>query len=159
VGDWRGSVSVESIDGQPTCIAPFWRVGATDIVSAIIEPAAGSLDAVIVQQAADDCHVQIGSAQDHVSARPWPYDEFDCLLVPAVCNLRCHFRLRSETWQCQGPPPDVWILGIRLQGTLDGSQRRMQGTMAIDYDHRPGQGVAYRTMTVLERFDIEKIVR
>lgn len=90
---------------------------------------------------------------------PWTYDELDCLLVPSVCQYRCHFRLDASDWNCQGTPPEIWIVGATLRGTLaNDPPDHMQGTMEIEYDHRPAnQNGAYQRLTVNTRFDLRKL--
>jgi hypothetical protein len=165
-GQWEGLSTVESITGvAPSCIAPFWRPASTHAISAQLRAIdASSLDMVLHQPASEDCHVRVTEFQDRVTGGSWPYDEFDCAMVPSLCGLGCHFRLQSSEWNCEGPPPDVWILGVGVAATIAGeSQDRMQGTMTIAYDHRPGNypvaGGGYREVTVVTRFDIRKISR
>lgn len=164
-GRWEGSSTVESILGEsPSCIAPFWRPAATEAFSAEIRLAPPGLDMVLHQRASENCHVRVGEGQDRVSGEPWPYDEFDCALVPSLCGLGCHFRLSSSDWNCEGAPPEVWILGVAVTGTLDAeSPDRMQGRMEITYDHRPGNypapGGGWKGVTVVSRFDLRKVPR
>ena len=119
---------------------------------------------VLHQQSSEGCHVRISESSGRVSGVPWPYDEFDCLLVPSLCGLGCHFRLKSSEWNCLGTPPDVWILGVELTGTLSGEPSdRIEGTMEVDYDHRPGSysayGGGYAHLTVTTHFELTKVLR
>jgi hypothetical protein len=161
-GFWRGSSIVESISGAPTCIAPFWHPSSTDDLSADINPGPRGLDMVLHQQASEGCHVQISTSADRVTGGPWPYDEFDCAIAPSLCGLGCHFRLNASEWNCEGTPPEVWILDVHVIGTVnEESPGRMQGTMEIHYDHRAGdarQGGGYSGATVVTRFDIRRVV-
>lgn len=115
------------------------------------------------QRASEQCHVRLTESENVVTGGPWPYDEFDCLLVPSLCGLGCHFRLKSSEWNCEGTPPEVWILGVDLTATVGDELRdRMQGTMEIAYDHRPGNspiGGGWRRVTVVSRFDLRKTSR
>jgi hypothetical protein len=162
VGLWQGSTVVESTSGAlPECVAPFWRPGFTDAISAQIQSrqilGATKLDLDFRQQAADDCHLQVGASDNLVTAGPWPYDEFDCALVPSLCGLGCHFRLNTSDWGCSATPPEVWIGGMNLTGTPDAAVDRIQGTVAIAYGHRPGNSHGgYSDATIVERFDIRK---
>ncbi len=82
------------------------------------------------------------------------------VLVPALCGLACHFRLKSSEWGCPGTPPEVWILGISLNVTFtDASQSRLEGTMEIGYDHRPAGSTSrrYNGVTVVKKFEIKRI--
>jgi hypothetical protein len=165
VGRWEGSTTVESITGEiPSCIAPFWRPMTTDAVSADIYPLQdGALNMVLHQQASEECHLQLTLFQDLVSGGLWDSDENHCFLVPALCRPGCYGRLRSSEWNCEGAPPEVWISGVALNGTVSGeSIDRMLGTMEITYDQRPANSapaVGYRRLTVVTRFDISKTSR
>jgi len=163
IGLWQGSTTVESAGGiLPECVAPFWRPGFADAVSAQIQSRqildGPKVDLDFHQQAADDCHLQIGASDNLVTGGPWGYDEFDCAIIPSLCGLGCHFRLNSSDWGCQGLSPDVWILGINLNGTFaDATRTRIQGTVEIGYDHRAGNSHGgYSRATIVERFDIRK---
>ena len=164
VGQWRGSSTVESTRGiLPECIAPSWRSGFVDAISAEIQPYQGSgFDLLLHQQSSEACHLQVFPSDSLVVATPWPYDEFDCAIAGVLCGYGCHFQLRSSDWNCQGTPPDVWILGINLTGTFtDSSESRIQGTLEISYDHRPGSssGFTYTNARVVKRFEITKEAR
>jgi hypothetical protein len=163
VGLWQGSTTVESTSGiLPECVAPFWRAGFTDVASADIQLRRilgdAKLDLDFRQQAANDCHVQVGASDTLVTGGPWRFDEFDCALIPSLCGLGCHFRLNSSDWGCQGPSPDVWILGMNLNGTrADATSNHIQGTVEIGYDHRAGNSHGgYSRAIIVERFDIRK---
>jgi hypothetical protein len=161
VGQWNGTSTVESTEGSvPQCRAPFWRPGFTSPLSAEMRPFEGALDVVIRQPASDACHVKVRASESVVGGEPWTYDEFDCALVPSVCNLGCHFRLKSEEWNCSGTAPDVWILGTTLDGTLGSpSAERIHGTMKIRYDQRAGNSGEYNTMILVLRFEIMRHTR
>jgi hypothetical protein len=165
IGKWQGSTTVDAIRGAPPeCLAPFWRVGFADALAARIQfpPSAirsTALDLDLRQQASEECHLQLAAAIGSISAESWPYDEFDCALVPELCPLRCHFRLQSSEWACPGPAPEVWILGIRLTATFtDALRRELRGTIEIPYDTRPAGGRGtYQGMAVVKRFDLIRV--
>jgi hypothetical protein len=167
MGIWEGSSIVESSSGTlPQCIGPFWRNGFSDRISASIQPLqlpflpSTTVDMRLHQQASEECHLQVEGSSTTIAAHLWPYDEFDCALVPAVCSLRCHFRLDSTQWGCLGTPPDVWVVDIRFSGTLDVTAARMQGTIEVAYDHRPGGSqAAYVAATVVKRVELAKTPR
>ena len=165
VGQWAGSSLVDSTSGVlPECIAPFWRPGFTDSISVEIQTlqlpvqVGSNLDLHIRQQASEECHLQVGVSQSLITTSPWPFDEFDCALVPALCGLGCHFQLKSSEWGCPGTPPEVWIGGINLTGTFtDALQSHIQGTLEIPYGLRPGNSHGgYSDITVVKRFELAK---
>lgn len=160
---WEGLSVVEAIAGDaPSCIAPFWRPASSDTVSAEIRLAPPGLDMTLHQPASENCHVQITEGPGSIKGGPWPYDEFDCALVPSLCGLGCHFRLSTTGWNCSDTTPEVWILGAYLDASLSGElSERMQGTMTIEYDHRaanfPTTGGGWRRMAVRTRFDLHRV--
>lgn len=167
VGRWEGSSTVESINGVvPQCTAPFWRPGFTDalvIEGRLFDDGVRPRDAndmALHQQASEACHVRVVDIGTSIVGGPWPYDEFDCALVPSLCGLGCHFRMKSSEWNCEGTPPDVWIVGTTLNATFtDAAQNRVEGTMEIGYDHRPGdseKNARYTGMTVVTSFKVHK---
>jgi hypothetical protein len=161
IGRWKGSSTIESTRGTlPLCIAPFWRPGFTDTISAQVQRIqlpvrSPGLDLSLRQQASEACHLQVAGSPDSISAEPWPYDEFDCALFPEVCPLRCHFQLPSSEWSCPGAAPEVWILGIRVSAAFtDASQTQMRGVIEIPYDHRPGAIGGWTTAKIVKRFEL-----
>jgi hypothetical protein len=160
-GAWEGTATIESLAGTPpACTAPFWRTAVAQPLAAEIRasPSGSGLDMVLHQSASEACHLQVAASESRVGATPWPYDEFDCALVPSLCGLGCHFRLNSSTWNCGGTPPEVWILSVTLDGTIDAADR-IQGSMEIDYVQRPGNtpsAIGWNDLTVFARFDLHR---
>jgi hypothetical protein len=163
VGHWEGSSVVESSWTLPECGAPFWHPGFRESTIADIERsnAAGGMDLFLDEQASEDCHLQVKGFPDGVDAGPWPYDEFDCALVPSLCGLQCHFKLRADDWGCAGIPPEVWITDLRVRGTFtDASRTRLSGTVEVGYAHRPGGSQrGYTGGLVIKRVELAKVPR
>ena len=165
IGQWQGTSGVESSDGTPECIAPFWRTGFTETIAAEIEPrpdlsfGGSDLDLHLRPQASERIHLAVVGSATSISASNWPFLE-DCPLVPATCGLEGHFRLNSSEWGCSGTPPEVWITGMKLSAAfVDDSQRRLRGRMQITYDHQPGCsrcGPPWSTATVVKWFEVSK---
>jgi hypothetical protein len=162
ITQWVGSATVEATSGvAPACVSPFWRPGVASRISVDFYDRSVGMDLALREESSQVCHMQVGMRQDQITGTPWPYDEFDCAVVPSLCDLGCHFRLNSTEWSCPGAAPDVWILGISLVGRYtDASQTRIEGTMNIGYDHRPGDSPAvgpYTNFSVVKKFQLSKV--
>src|SRR5262245_8013359 len=156
-GRWEGTSTVESLENDvPQCVAPFWRRGFTDSLSVDARPFLDSVDMLIHQQASDGCHLRVGFHENSIEAGTWPYDEFDCALVPSVCGVGCHFRLSTSDWNCSAAPPEVWITDAGLHGTIDPVTNRIQGILLMEYDHSLSSRAPWKKLRVTARIDLRK---
>jgi hypothetical protein len=161
IGEWHGSSRVESAKTMPDCTANFWEVGVSDRISIELlkEPrySPDQYDLHLLQQASREfCHLDARITGSAIIARPW--DE-----ISGFESEWCHFRLDTSQWGCRGAGPEVWILGIRFTGSFnDESEELIQGSMEVQYDHRPGNsapGTHYTTGTVTKSFEASKVSR
>ena len=97
------------------------------------------------------CHLNALIVGNSITTGSWDEDGFGF-----QGKAYCHFQLRTSDWECRGSAPEVWILGINVNGSFtDGSQNRIRGIMEVKYDHRSGRG-SYTTAMIRKLFDVVK---
>jgi uncharacterized protein YukE len=156
VSEWQGSSQVTFTDSLPACVPTFWQTGFIDSMSWQLlkstQYSQNQFDLHVSQKASGEfCHLNASIAGNDITTTSW-----DEMGAGWEGEGFCHFQLRTSGWNCPATAPEVWIDGIKINGSFaDALSNRIQGVMEIKYDHRSG-GDSYSAATVRKSFDVLK---